>query len=260
MDDFFIGYEPPLPPSLARFTRRASIVAIAGAAGIAVMLATSGHRRLDGGRFAYGSPETVTGRVIAHPHPAVLEDGRGSGAMTLLVARGKHGAASLAASLDGRLVSLQGTRISRQERDMLELVPGTLALRAPEPRRGAVDRPERRAGAQTSVDTPQDPPRRVQLRGEVVDTKCHLGVMVPGEGHTHAACASLCLRGGIPAALLVRDTGQTRLYLLESPSGEALGSSVAAWAGRPMLVAGVTGQRGGWWTLRTTPATWRAAP
>jgi hypothetical protein len=47
--------------------------------------------------------------------------------------------------------------------------------------------------------------RPIEVRGEIVDSKCFLGVMVPGSGKTHKDCASLCLRGGIPPALYVRD-------------------------------------------------------
>jgi hypothetical protein len=32
----------------------------------------------------------------------------------------------------------------------------------------------------------------VELTGEIVDSKCFLGVMVPGSGKTHKECASLC--------------------------------------------------------------------
>ena len=62
---------------------------------------------------------------------------------------------------------------------------------------------------------------RVTLRGEIVDSKCFLGVMVPGAGRTHKECASLCVRGGIPPALFVRDRhGRSALLLLERLRGE----------------------------------------
>jgi hypothetical protein len=261
MDDFFVGYDPPMPASLARFTRRASVVAIVGATAAAALLATTGHRLLDGGTFAFGSPELVTGRVIEHPHPAVIEGDRRTGGITLVVAPGKHGAAPLVAGLGGREVRLAGTRIQRHGHDMLELLPGTIAP-SPKPSmpQSSIPGAARDDGGAT-VDPTRDTPGQVLLHGEVVDSKCYLGVMVPGEGHTHRACASLCVRGGIPAALLVRTAdGDSRLYLLETPAGEAIGPSLAAWAGRRALVPGVTGRRGDWRTLRTTPATWRAAP
>jgi hypothetical protein len=96
------------------------------------------------------------------------------------------------------------------------------------------------------------------LRGEIVDTKCFLGVMVPGVGTTHKDCASLCLRGGIPAGLFVRDReGRTSLLLLEDASGEPAGREVLAYAGEAIEITGVTARRGGWLHLRSDPATWR---
>ena len=46
----------------------------------------------------------------------------------------------------------------------------------------------------------------VNLKGELVDTKCYFGVMRPGEGKVHRGCAARCLSGGVPPGLLVRDT------------------------------------------------------
>ena len=45
---------------------------------------------------------------------------------------------------------------------------------------------------------------RVMLRGEIVDSKCYLGVMNPGEGTVHRDCAARCLSGGLPPMLVVR--------------------------------------------------------
>ena len=41
--------------------------------------------------------------------------------------------------------------------------------------------------------------------GELVDTKCFLGVMRPATGKVHRGCAIRCLNGGAPPGLLVRD-------------------------------------------------------
>jgi hypothetical protein len=161
-----------------------------------------------------------------------------------LVAEGKHGADALVRGLDGARVSLEGTRIERSGLRMLEV------------RAGSVVRTDDTATAARAVDAAIDGPP-ITLRGEVVDSKCHLGVMTPGDGRTHAACASLCLRGGIPPALLVRDpAGRSTLYLLEDTSGASLSAAAADVAGEPLDVRGVVGQRGSWRILRTDPASW----
>ena len=50
------------------------------------------------------------------------------------------------------------------------------------------------------------------LTGEIVDSKCYLGVMNPGRGKVHRDCAARCLSGGIPPALLT-STGEIVLLV-----------------------------------------------
>lgn len=252
MDDFYIGYDPPMPRRLARFTRRITCAIAIGGFAAGVLLARE-HLLLDGGTFAYGYLETITGRLVARPYPHLFDDATPGAPATLLVARGKHGAGPMVSGLDGRDVRLTGTRIARDGRRMAEVRADTIVATGP-------TMPLRQARGSRSDDVPPTTDVVVVLHGEIVDSKCYLGVMVPGEGRTHAACAGLCVRGGIPPALLVRTAaGKADLYLLETPSGDAVGPDAAAWAGTPVTVRGVTGTRAGWRTLRTRPAEWRAA-
>jgi hypothetical protein len=103
------------------------------------------------------------------------------------------------------------------------------------------------------------PEGTVVLRGEIVDSKCFLGVMTPGQGKTHRACASLCLRGGLPAALLVdAGDGAMRLVLLVTRTGDPVDAAAGAAApGAPIEARGELARTRGWWTLRTDPASWR---
>ncbi len=73
----------------------------------------------------------------------------------------------------------------------------------------------------------------VELVGELVDSKCYLGVMRPATGKVHRACAVRCLKGGVPPGLLVRETGgrDTMLVL----SGAAIDPE---WAGRLITARG----------------------
>ena len=97
----------------------------------------------------------------------------------------------------------------------------------------------------------------VELTGEIVDSKCFLGVMVPGSGKTHKECASLCLRGGIPPALYVQDrTGQSSLLLLTGPTGEPIGAPALQAAGEAISLTGSIHRQGGWLVLRTDPTSW----
>ncbi|MEJ2177929.1 MAG: hypothetical protein P8Y12_08270 [Gammaproteobacteria bacterium] len=58
------------------------------------------------------------------------------------------------------------------------------------------------------------------LTGEIADSKCFLGVMKPGEGSIHRACAEVRLLGGIRSMLVVRDCNDIRYgYILTLPDG-----------------------------------------
>jgi hypothetical protein len=269
-DELYIGYDPPMPPGIARFVKRV-VLTIGAGVPIAAGLIAIGHVRVDGGAFDFGRPHQLAGVISTRPYPAIHLDTRvvaGPGAdsrrdtWALLVAPGKHGADSLVSAFDGARVTLEGTRIQRGNRVMFEVTPGSIARAG---HAGVGDA----ADAADAVSAADD--AMVTLRGEIVDSKCHLGVMVPGEGKTHKDCASLCLRGGIPPALLVRDReGRSVLMLLVSLSGEPVGQAAVRLAGEPVEVTGaiartITPQRSSpsdWLTLRTDPSTWRplAAP
>src|SRR6266542_4133087 len=250
-EEFYIGYEPPMPPRLARFITRVAIGASVGSIALAAFVA-AGHVPLDGGTFDFGQPRPVSGIVLERPYPALRLDAVGTAATAarwaLLVAPGKHGAEDLVRGFDGQRVALEGTRIQRGDDIMFEVTPGSVTS----PSNLAMPQSPRAHG-----DAPPMPIGVVTLRGEIVDSKCFLGVMVPGAGKTHKDCASLCLRGGIPPALFVRDrTGRSSLVLLEGPSGEPVGPRAAALAGEPIEFTGPAARQGGWLRLRSDPATW----
>ncbi|MDE0594963.1 MAG: hypothetical protein OSB65_06930 [Roseibacillus sp.] len=56
------------------------------------------------------------------------------------------------------------------------------------------------------------------LKGEIMNAKCYLGGMNPGNLKAHRACAIHCIQGGIPLVLLLRD--------------RAGGPATCCWSGR----------------------------
>ena len=151
--------------------------------------------------------------------------------------------------LDGRHVTLIGTRIrSRPSHDDRGRARFSCRRRA----RAA---PALTAAARRTESFGDQP---VKVRGEIVDSKCFLGVMVPGSGKTHKDCASLCLRGGIPPALYVQDqAGQSSVLLLTGTAGEPIGAQALQVAGEAIDMTGILERQGGWLVLRTDPAGWR---
>jgi hypothetical protein len=256
-DPFYVGYDPPMPRPLARVVRCAVWLGVAlGVSTVALVAAR--HRAIAGGVFEFGTVEPVAGVVVERPYPALRVPGRS--ALTLLVATGKHGAAPLIRGLTDRAVIVHGQRISREGNEMLEIA--TLAKKiAPDGSSegssgaGSEGSPEGSSGTGSGGASGAE----VVLRGEIVDSKCFLGVMVPGQGKTHRGCASLCLRGGIPPALFVQDrAGESRLVLLVSTAGDALAPDVTAdHAFEPTEMTGRLERVDGWWRLRTDPRRWR---
>ena len=61
------------------------------------------------------------------------------------------------------------------------------------------------------------------LTGEIVDSKCYLGVMNPGNGKVHRDCAVRCLSGGIPPIFATNDfRGVPATLLLTGATGRPL--------------------------------------
>jgi hypothetical protein len=239
-DPFYIGYDPPMPRPIARVvTRAVAGLVAAGLAGVALVAAA--HRPVASGVFEFGTTRTVSGIVTERPYPALQVSGRSES--TLLVGTGKHGAAARGAGHAGRRVTIPGQLIARDGHQMLEITGGV----------GLDPAPGEIRGPMPAVDAD------VVLRGEVVDSKCFLGVMTPGQGKTHRACASLCLRGGIPPALFVEDRdGASRLVLLVSATNGPLDpAGVADRAFEPTEMTGTLTRQDGWWVLRTDPTAWR---
>lgn len=248
-DEFFIGYAPPMPPRLAHFVRRNVITLACGVLVWAVTIAT-GHVPLEGGTFEFGHPQRLGGTIVEHPYPALQldEDNQHATPWLLLVAPGKHGADTLVRGLDGRHVTLKGTRIRRGSHTMIEVEPASLV----------VGQPSESWSQAASMKAASFGEGAVKVRGEIVDSKCFLGVMVPGSGTTHKDCASLCLRGGIPPALYAEDrAGDSALILLTGTSGESIRAQALQVAGEAIDMTGILERRGGWLVLRTDPTTWR---
>lgn len=241
--EFYVGWLPRAPRALARRTRRTAALLVVGAAllGLALPLA---HRRLGAATFEYGTVRTFRGTVAGGPAPRLLvgRPGTDTRSAWLLVAPGKHGAAELAAPWDGRWVELEGSLAHRGDDTLVELVPGSLRPAPP-------DAPSPAPRESLEVLGPR------AFRGEIVDSKCFLGVMNPGRGKTHRACAARCISGGVPPLLRTADAdGRPLDLLLVGPAGEALNRAVLPFVAEPVSVAGTLVRAGERLFLRADPA------
>ena len=245
-DDLYVGYQARAPIALSRFLRR-TVLLLAVAAALVAMALAGLQSPFDPGVFEFGVVRDFEGVVGERPHPFLLVDRPGRDpaepSRFHLVGVGKHGADEEVAGLDGRRVRLRGTLIHRQGETMVEVVGGSVEPLAGEPggaAAGAVD-----LGVQT-------------LRGEIVDSKCYLGVMKPGRGKPHRACATLCIRGGIPPVLRVATAdGEHRHLLLTDEAGGAVNSRVLDLVAEPVEITGRVLRAGDLLMLRADPGSIR---
>jgi hypothetical protein len=126
----------------------------------------------------------------------------------LLVGAGKFGAPEVLRGKNGQRIRFKGSLIHRNGMAMIEVnKPGSIEVVA----------------GHAAKLPPVIPLGAGQFIGELVDTKCFLGVMRPATGKVHRACAIRCLSGGAPPGLLVRDDqGNGMALLLAGPPGKKL--------------------------------------
>jgi hypothetical protein len=226
-DEFYIGYEPTMPAQLAVRIRRIAAGLVALALVVPAVLVFT-EERFAPGLFEYGRVRTFSGRIVEAPYPALIsEDGRGRPRTYWLVGPGKHGAEDVVRGRDGQRAQVSGVLIERDADAMIEVVPDSV-----------------RASTAGSTDT--EPLRSLGVmlvEGEIVDSKCHLGVMKPGDGPTHRDCAVRCLLGRIPPMFVPHDSGSLgRVSLVTEAAQPFVGADV--FAGRRVFVRGEILQRG----------------
>jgi hypothetical protein len=239
-DELYVGYLPSAPKGIARQVRRAVAALFAVAALVALAL-VAGQRRLDGRLFEFGLVREFRGALELDPQPTLVVTRPGVGAGVsrwLLVGPGKHGARELLAGFRDGPVRLRAELISRGGETMLQVEPGS----------AEIEGPARRAPEIAALGT-------LTLRGEIVDSKCHFGVMNPGEGKAHRDCAVRCISGGSPALLRVREEGgEARYFVLLGPDGRALGRELLDFVAEPVEMRGAVERHDGVYVLRTDPS------
>ena len=229
---FFVAYLP-VPEKLKSFLLKGTGAIAALFAIVAVVLASS-QQPLGAGEFEYGRESKLSGLLRLEPLPLLwtLSQTPGGGAAVRavpLVGQGKRGVPDDVRVLAGRVVELKGAWIRRGRVELFEVAGA------------AID-----GAAAAAEAAPPVPLGRQRLVGEVVDSKCFLGVMKPGEGKAHRDCAVRCVSGGAPAALVARTAGgETIVLLLVSPAGAPLGRELLDRVAEPVEVEGEVVRLGG---------------
>jgi len=249
-DEFYIGWEARSAPGIGRFLRLAVVALLILALGTALALAVM-QRTIGVSVFEWGAVKKFSGilKVEPYPHLLVARPGpvgtQNHFSTYYLVAPFKFGLGrEKLSALDGKTVSLQGTLIYRGNQTMVEAIPNSIAA------------------AEKQIPPPPSSATlglgRQTLTGEIVDSKCFLGVMNPGQLLPHRACAIRCISGGIPPVLLVRQHDAPPIYLLlVSAEGKPVNQQVLAFVAEPVQITGEVERQGELLILRADPSTYR---
>lgn len=187
---------------------------------------------------------TWSGVLLAHPYPMLVAD---DGTTHLVVEIGKVGAQAREQLTDAPVAAeVRGFELHRGGRHIIEL--------APEPDAITVTQPSASSG-------PNQPPTQQYLdeviyTGEIIDGKCFLGAMKPGDGKAHKACAILCIQGGLPPMIAVRenpfDPNPTEIALLLIDGSTEVPDAILDMVARPVEIRGNRSMIGSLMVIDTT--------
>ncbi len=229
-----------MPPQLKRLY--VLIVLILGALSAFIGYSVASQQQSTGPAiWQTDATDTITGLLRVDPYPVLHridpDDGKTLQSI-LLVKQGKHSADDYTRGFKDTMVSVTGFAIARGKWEMLEMASET-AIQA------INDSVEPALKSQLLTTTEPTPLGPISVNGEVIDSKCFLGVMKPGSGGIHKACAEVCLRGGIPAMLLVRGEDEQKYgYMLTGADGSSVSKEVSIKAADHVAVSGQLVQRG----------------
>ena len=225
--DLYIGFIAATPGWVTQFFKPRLLGLLGTALGVAVLV-TALQRPFADSAFEYQEFRPFTGTVVLDPYPMLLIERPGltSDAAPVsvvpLTAFGKHGADAVLTGLSRRRVEVEAELIHRDGQTMLQLRDGSV-----------------RAIFGGGSDERLEYIGEAILRGEIVDSKCYLGVMKPGRDKPHRACAALCIRGGVPPMLLVEEAnGAQHHFLLMNADGESIGRDVLDLVAEPVRITG----------------------
>jgi hypothetical protein len=255
--EFYIGWEAKAAPGIGRTSRRAIAFLFLLALSSAAILACA-QRLIGTSVFEWGKTKTFAGILKVEPYPHLLVPRPGQSAdlpsfsSYYLVAPWKFGLPKdKLAGFDSKPVSLKGTLIYRESQTMIEVQPDS--IRIPSTNGFSAE-----LSAQIINHKSELINSTVTLRGEIVDSKCFLGVMNPGRLIPHRACAIRCISGGVPPILLVQHKdGPSAMYLLVSDDGSPVNKQVLDMVAEPVEITGELVQQGSLKILRANPSTYQ---
>ena len=236
-DEFYVGYHERSPAGTRAFVRRVVLALLVVAIAIAFLI-TSRQGPFRPSVFEFGVEREFVGWLSSDPVPSLFarvpghHDAEASTGVCganysiypLTEGGTKFGGADLVSGLEGQLVRLRGSLIYLGGSTMIDAAADSIA-----PVNGG-----ERGPAPVTEDLGEQ-----TLSGEIVDSKCHFGLMDPSTGKVHRGCAVRCISGGIPPMLHVEDDeGRVANLLLVGRDGRAIHREVLPMVGEPVRVVG----------------------
>ncbi|MGJ8725606.1 MAG: hypothetical protein ACSHYB_13690 [Roseibacillus sp.] len=220
-EEFFIGWQGKAPQENGRFLKRLVIVTALIVAVTAVAVSAMQRTVAKDAKWDLETKE-FTGILLKEPAPILIGD---DNEVRFLVNPLKFGFdEETAAKFHLKRVTLNGTLISRDGQEMIEGLAETV-------------REVEHSGDNIIPALKEQGP--VVLEGEIVDSKCYLGVMNPGNLKPHRACAINCISGGIPPVLVVRDPeGNATYTLMVGEQGQPINDLVLPLVAEPVRIQG----------------------
>lgn len=235
IDEFYVGYQPETPKQTAAVIKKV-IFAIGFSVCCISMILAGYQKKFATSAFEYGINTTLEGYIFAEPVPhlaiplGTAVDGKEIFQHVLLVGFGKAGAKEVIENLQlnagkpfiGSKVKLNGFMIYGDGKALMQITEE--------------DNDKIVAGDDPRADViPWSNIGHVEVAGEVVDPKCYFGVMKPGVGKPHRACAIRCIAGGIPP---VFHGTSSEYFLLVNEKSEPVNEDILGLVGDQITLTG----------------------
>jgi hypothetical protein len=248
-EEFFVGYL-----ALSAKTKRFVLAVAVACFALLLALAALAAALRDPAARTTQATVTLVGKLDARAYGVLWTVQNGAPTPILIAGGGKFGVPPAAKQLFGQNVEARGLQLERDGYRMLELSKIVAQPKLDDEIERTLSRVATRA-----LGT-------LKLEGEIVDIKCWLGRMKPGDGRTHRACAQFCIQGGIPPVLVARSAGgveargsvhgQERVdhYVLTDLSGGPINDAVLPYVAEAVTLEGQAERVGSMLFLRIDPS------
>lgn len=258
-NDFYVGYISKAPPAFAQTVKITVATLLLIIPLIAFVLAKN-QQDFPSSQFEFGSMSQLEGIVSSKPVPNIkIINGKDIYGNTVyqsipMVSFGKFGAESVVYKWEKELgkplhelkLTIEGTLIYRDGKSFFELTNRTKSLL-------------KISNDLAEFDSLALVPHieefgSVTLQGEIVDPKCYFGVMKPGEGKPHKACAIRCISGGVPPVFVVtNERGESNYYLIRGENGQMINQEVLDYIAEPVTLRGSLAKHDDWFVVYVNP-------